>query len=159
MLNLEVGTCASNDDSAVTKRRRRGEQDQSCSNFILYGVACLCRLQNHYLFYPTHAQLHLHPSMLPTPFSSLHQSDELIIWGFFSRMTNLRRNLYFSVILSSLRDKIWMMQVRDELRMTVIAYQTLYESSIAFGIRKALRAEQGDASLTQRVKGDGSRDF
>jgi len=36
-----------------------------------------------------------------------------------------------------------MLQVRDELRMTVIAYQTLYESSIAFGIRKSLRAEQG----------------
>ena len=34
------------------------------------------------------------------------------------------------------------MRVRDELRMTLHAYQTLYESSIAFGIRKALQAEQ-----------------
>ena len=36
-------------------------------------------------------------------------------------------------------------QVRDELRMTLMAYQTLYESSIAFGIRKALKAEQGES--------------
>ena len=35
---------------------------------------------------------------------------------------------------------------RDELRMTLHAYQTLYESSIAFGIRKALQAEQGEES-------------
>jgi dynein light intermediate chain len=52
-----------------------------------------------------------------------------------------------------------MLQVRDELRMTVIAYQTLYESSIAFGIRKALRAEQGDVTLIERVKRAGSRDL
>lgn len=42
-------------------------------------------------------------------------------------------------------------RVRDELRMTVGAYQTLYESSIAFGIRKALEAEQGKSELEARV--------
>ena len=36
---------------------------------------------------------------------------------------------------------------RDELRMTLHAYQTLYESSIAFGIRKALQAEQGKTDM------------
>jgi dynein light intermediate chain len=35
-----------------------------------------------------------------------------------------------------------LLRVRDELRMTLHSYQTLYESSIAFGIRKALQAEQ-----------------
>jgi len=34
-----------------------------------------------------------------------------------------------------------LLRVRDEARMTVAAYQTLYESSIAFGMRKALMAE------------------
>ncbi|KAF4669354.1 Dynein, axonemal, light intermediate chain 1 [Perkinsus olseni] len=34
------------------------------------------------------------------------------------------------------------LRVRDEVRMTIAAYQSLYESSIAFGIRKALMAEQ-----------------
>ncbi len=34
------------------------------------------------------------------------------------------------------------MRVRDEIKMTIQAYQTLYESSIAYGMRKALMAEQ-----------------
>lgn len=34
-----------------------------------------------------------------------------------------------------------LLRVRDEIRMTIQAYQTLYESSIAFGMRKALQAE------------------
>nr|CAD7255804.1 unnamed protein product [Timema shepardi] len=33
-----------------------------------------------------------------------------------------------------------LLRVRDEIRMTIAAYQTLYESSIAFGMRKALMA-------------------
>ena len=34
-----------------------------------------------------------------------------------------------------------LVRVRDEIRMTIQAYQTLYESSIAYGMRKALQAE------------------
>ena len=44
------------------------------------------------------------------------------------------------------------MRVRDEIRMTIAAYQTLYESSIAFGMRKALQAEQGKADMEARIK-------
>jgi hypothetical protein len=44
-----------------------------------------------------------------------------------------------------------LLRVRDEIRMTIAAYQTLYESSIAFGMRKALQAEQGKADM-ERVK-------
>ena len=44
-----------------------------------------------------------------------------------------------------------LVRVRDELRMTLLAYQTLYESSIAFGIRKALRAEQGKTDMEARI--------
>jgi dynein light intermediate chain len=29
-----------------------------------------------------------------------------------------------------------LMRVRDELKMTISAYQTLYKSSVAFGMRK-----------------------
>ena len=36
--------------------------------------------------------------------------------------------------------------------MTIAAYQTLYESSIAFGMRKALLAEQGKVDLQQMVE-------
>lgn len=35
--------------------------------------------------------------------------------------------------------------------MTMSAYQTLYESSIAFGMRKALEAEQGKSDMEQKV--------
>uniref|UniRef100_A0A0K2UIX9 33 kDa inner dynein arm light chain, axonemallike [Aplysia californica] n=1 Tax=Lepeophtheirus salmonis TaxID=72036 RepID=A0A0K2UIX9_LEPSM len=44
-----------------------------------------------------------------------------------------------------------LLRVRDELRMTLHAYQTLYESSIAFGIRKALQAEQGKADMESNI--------
>ena len=44
------------------------------------------------------------------------------------------------------------MRVRDEIRMTVQAYQTLYESSIAYGMRKALLAEQKKNEMKSRIK-------
>ena len=44
-----------------------------------------------------------------------------------------------------------LLRVRDEIRMTIAAYQTLYESSIAFGMRKALMAEQRKAELEAKV--------
>jgi dynein light intermediate chain len=38
-----------------------------------------------------------------------------------------------------------LVRVRDEIKMTIQAYQTLYESSIAYGMRKSLQAEQSKA--------------
>jgi dynein light intermediate chain len=50
-----------------------------------------------------------------------------------------------------------LVRVRDELKMTIQAYQTLYESSIAYGMRKALMAEQKknemQTSITQLRQG------
>nr|AAB69193.1 axonemal dynein light chain [Homo sapiens] len=40
---------------------------------------------------------------------------------------------------------------RDEIRMTIAAYQTLYESSVAFGMRKALQAEQGKSDMERKI--------
>ncbi len=45
-----------------------------------------------------------------------------------------------------------LLRTRDEARMTVDAYKTLYESSIVFGIRKQLQAEQGMQSMEEEVK-------
>ena len=45
-----------------------------------------------------------------------------------------------------------LLRVRDEIRMTIAAYQTLYESSVAFGMRKALQAEQGKAEMERKVR-------
>ncbi|NXT68660.1 IDLC protein, partial [Chaetops frenatus] len=44
-----------------------------------------------------------------------------------------------------------LLRVRDELQLTLSAYQALYESSVAFGVRKALQAEQGKAHLEKRI--------
>ncbi|KAF8065543.1 IDA4 [Scenedesmus sp. PABB004] len=44
-----------------------------------------------------------------------------------------------------------LLRVRDEMRMTIAAYQTLYESSIAFGMRKALLTEAGKGELEAQV--------
>ncbi|XP_012226484.1 putative inner dynein arm light chain, axonemal [Linepithema humile] len=45
-----------------------------------------------------------------------------------------------------------LLRVRDEIKMTLAAYQTLYQSSIAFGMRKALQAEQGQENLMNTVE-------
>ncbi|NXW63666.1 IDLC protein, partial [Eurystomus gularis] len=45
-----------------------------------------------------------------------------------------------------------LLRVRDELQMTLTAYQKLYESSVAFGMRKALQAELGKSDMENRVK-------
>ncbi|XP_034009352.1 axonemal dynein light intermediate polypeptide 1 isoform X2 [Trematomus bernacchii] len=44
-----------------------------------------------------------------------------------------------------------LLRVRDEIQMTMAAYQTLYESSVAFGMRKALQAEEGKDDMERRI--------
>ncbi|XP_074540405.1 axonemal dynein light intermediate polypeptide 1 [Halichoeres trimaculatus] len=44
-----------------------------------------------------------------------------------------------------------LVRVREEIQMTLAAYQTLYESSVAFGMRKALQAEQGKSDTEKRI--------
>lgn len=45
-----------------------------------------------------------------------------------------------------------LLRVRDEMRMTIAAYQTLYESAVAFGMRKALQTEQGKSEMESRLQ-------
>jgi dynein light intermediate chain len=44
------------------------------------------------------------------------------------------------------------MRVRDEHKMTLAAYQTLYQSSISFGMRKLLEAEEGMDELKELLQ-------
>ncbi|CAK79170.1 unnamed protein product (macronuclear) [Paramecium tetraurelia] len=44
-----------------------------------------------------------------------------------------------------------LMRVRDELKMTIAAYQTLYNSSVTFGMRKQLQAEMGKSELEEKI--------
>lgn len=43
------------------------------------------------------------------------------------------------------------MRVRDELYMTISAYETLYESSLTFSMRKQLQSEQGAPELQSSI--------
>lgn len=43
-------------------------------------------------------------------------------------------------------------RVRDELNLTLLSYQTLYESSLAFGVRKALQAEIGRTEMEEKIE-------
>ncbi|XP_017279254.1 axonemal dynein light intermediate polypeptide 1 [Kryptolebias marmoratus] len=45
-----------------------------------------------------------------------------------------------------------LLRVRNEINMTIAAYQALHESSIAFGMRKALQAEKGKFDLEKRIE-------
>ena len=45
-----------------------------------------------------------------------------------------------------------LLRVRDEIRMTITAYQTLYQSSVTFAMRKQLQAENGKLDLIKQVK-------
>ena len=44
-----------------------------------------------------------------------------------------------------------LVRVRDEYRMVLAHYQNLYESSIAFGMRKALQAQRDKDQMVQRI--------
>ncbi|KAJ8605017.1 hypothetical protein CTAYLR_004555 [Chrysophaeum taylorii] len=45
-----------------------------------------------------------------------------------------------------------LLRVRDEIKLTISAFKTLYESSVAFGMRKALMAQHKRAELTSRIE-------
>ncbi|NXH71551.1 IDLC protein, partial [Hydrobates tethys] len=72
----------------------------------------------------------------------------------------VRRELYSQCLDELIRETtincaergLLLLRVRDEIQMTIAAYQTLYESSVAFGMRKALQAEQGKSDMEKRVK-------
>merc|ERR1711971_837320 len=44
-----------------------------------------------------------------------------------------------------------LLRVRDEIRMSIAAYQTLYQSSVTFGTRKQLQSEEGKASTEAMI--------
>lgn len=67
-------------------------------------------------------------------------------------MNYLPDELIRQVAINCAERGLLLLRVRDELQMTLRAYQTLYESSVAFGMRKALMAEQGKSELERKVR-------
>lgn len=45
-----------------------------------------------------------------------------------------------------------LLRVRDELRLTLEAYQTLYHNSISYGRKKAVQAEVGITELDNEIR-------
>lgn len=81
--------------------------------------------------------------------------------GFRSMHLNSNYTPNFEILLDELIRQVTincaergllLLRVRDEIQMTIAAYQTLYESSVAFGMRKALQAEQGKTDMEKRVR-------
>ncbi|XP_065213381.1 axonemal dynein light intermediate polypeptide 1 [Planococcus citri] len=56
------------------------------------------------------------------------------------------------ITLNCVEQGILLLRVRDEMRMTIRTYQALYESSIAFGLRKIIQAEQGKCEKDELIE-------
>lgn len=56
------------------------------------------------------------------------------------------------VTLSEPERGLLLLRVRDEIKMTIAAYQTLYQSSVTFAMRKQLQAEHGKADLEKTIE-------
>ncbi|XP_019736129.1 axonemal dynein light intermediate polypeptide 1-like isoform X1 [Hippocampus comes] len=71
----------------------------------------------------------------------------------------LRRQLYTEcfdelirqVVLICVERGLLLLRVRDEIQMTIAAYQAFYESSMVFGMRKALHDEQDKVALKDKI--------
>lgn len=71
----------------------------------------------------------------------------------------VREHLYQQVLDELIREitlesperGLLLMRVRDEARMTIDAYQTLYNSSIVYGIKKQIQAESGIDDLESKI--------
>ena len=74
-------------------------------------------------------------------------SSNLKINNFISPNTTTTDELIRQITINCAERGLLLLRVRDEARMTIAAYETLYESSIAYGIRKALMAEQKRSDL------------
>jgi dynein light intermediate chain len=56
------------------------------------------------------------------------------------------------VALDSPERGLLLLRTRDEVNMTIDAYKTLYSSSVTFGIKKQLKAEQGIPALEEATR-------
>jgi len=65
---------------------------------------------------------------------------------------NLSDELIRQITINCAERGLLLLRVRDEIRVTIACYQTLYESSIAFGMRTALQSEQGKVEMKATIK-------
>lgn len=77
-----------------------------------------------------------------------HREDMLLLHCSFLPLDELIRQM----AVNCAERGLLLFRIGDEIQTTVATYKTLYESSIAFGIRKRLLEEQGNAEMEKRVK-------
>ncbi|KAF8794623.1 axonemal dynein light intermediate polypeptide 1-like isoform X2 [Argiope bruennichi] len=71
----------------------------------------------------------------------------------------IRRELYDQCFDELIRQEtlncmergLLLVRIRDELRMSLAAYENLYDSGVSFGIRKALLSERGKMDIVERL--------
>lgn len=56
------------------------------------------------------------------------------------------------ITINSPERGLLLLRVRDEIRMSIAAYQTLYQSSVTFSTRKQLQSEQGKAETEAQIE-------
>jgi len=56
------------------------------------------------------------------------------------------------VTINSPERGVLLLRVRDEIRMTIAAYNTLFQSSVTFGTRKQIEAEQGKHAIAKDIE-------
>ena len=55
------------------------------------------------------------------------------------------------IVISCQERGLLLLRIRDEMNLTINAYRALYESSVVFGMRKALGAEGAKDEATDEV--------
>lgn len=70
---------------------------------------------------------------------------------FFSFFFYPKDELIRQVTINCTERGLLLLRIRDEIAMSMEAYETLYCSSVAFGLRKALQAQEGKEALAEKV--------
>lgn len=76
----------------------------------------------------------------------------LVVFQFYIYFCHSLDELIRQVSLICVERGLMLLRVRDEIQMTIAAYQAFYESSMVFGMRKALHDEQDKVALKDRVR-------
>ena len=66
-------------------------------------------------------------------------------------MTDALDEIIRQVTINTPERGLLLLRIRDEIRMTIDAHKILYDSSVTFGVRKQLQAEQGMGSLEEEI--------
>lgn len=88
----------------------------------------------------------------PNVLVSTWSGGSVINCPFDNNFYNSQDELIRQVTINCAERGLLLLRVRDEINMSMEAYEILYCSSVAFGMRKALQSQEGKEELHQRIK-------